>query len=91
MKIIEGRVRVAASDVANFLACYQQSLDAFREYHHPDASQVRAKLMNLGDLVPGGEPHTDGIGVRDGGVLALQRRTGRNALTSLRYRGGDTG
>jgi hypothetical protein len=25
-----------------------------------DASQVRAKLMNLADLVPGGEPHVDG-------------------------------
>jgi tetratricopeptide (TPR) repeat protein len=37
---------------------WQAALSILSELHHPDASQVRAKLMNLGDLVPGGEPHT---------------------------------
>ena len=56
MKIIEGRVRVAASDVANFLACQhltQLDLQAARGTLRPP----RASDLGFQDLVRRGEEH----------------------------------
>src|SRR5271168_757369 len=56
MKIVEGRVRVAASDVANFLACQeltQLDLRAARRTLRPP----HPRDLGLEDLVRRGEEH----------------------------------
>jgi hypothetical protein len=60
MKIVEGRVRVAASDVANFLACQeltQLDLRAARRTLRPP----HAVDLGFEDLVRRGEEHERGV------------------------------
>ena len=56
MKLIEGRLRVSASDVANFLACQQLTqLDLQRA--QGESSPPRAVDLGFEDLVRRGEEH----------------------------------
>jgi hypothetical protein len=74
MKIIEGGVRVAASDVANFLACQQLTqldLQRARGMLRPP----RARDLGFEDLVRRGEEH-------ERTVLERFRRTGTRWRTS---------
>ena len=60
MKIIEGRVRVAASDVANFLACQQLTqLDLQRA--QGTLRPPHARDLGFEDLVRRGEEHERGV------------------------------
>lgn len=60
MKIVEGRVRVAASDVANFLACQELTrldLRAARRTLRPP----HPRDLGFEDLVRRGEEHERGV------------------------------
>ena len=60
MKIIEGKLRVAASDVANFLACQeltQLDLRAARHMLRPP----HPRDLGFEDLVRRGEEHERGV------------------------------
>jgi hypothetical protein len=56
MKIIEGRVRVAASDVANFLAC-QQLTQLDLQKARGTLRPPHARDLGFQDLVRRGEEH----------------------------------
>jgi hypothetical protein len=56
MKIIEGRVRISASDVANFLAC-QQLTQLDLQAAHRTLRPPHAVDLGFGDLVLRGEEH----------------------------------
>ena len=57
MKIIEGNLRVAASDVANFLACQQLDLATARKMLRPP----HPRDLGFEDLMRRGEKHERGV------------------------------